>query len=132
MVHLVGYFGCAAISIVMMGVVFHALVWPTLQHRKKSVLNGNLVLDDDEPLSTVQAEHDGHETVRIYDLPYSKFDADNNRLPDWWEIATGLSQQPIHALTDDNDHDGLINLYALVKSRIRSIFGRAFTVTSIS
>ena len=38
MVHLVGYFGCAAISIVMMGVVFHALVWPTLKCRKKSVL----------------------------------------------------------------------------------------------
>lgn len=38
MVNLVGYFGCAAISIVMMGVMFHTLVWPMLKCRKKSVL----------------------------------------------------------------------------------------------
>ena len=36
--HLVGYFGSAAIAILMMGVVFHALVWPTFKHRKKPFL----------------------------------------------------------------------------------------------
>ena len=38
MVHLVGYFGSAAIFLLMMVLMFHALIWPTLKHRKKPFL----------------------------------------------------------------------------------------------
>ena len=36
--HIVGYIGCAAIFILMLGVVFHAVIWPKFQRSKKSVL----------------------------------------------------------------------------------------------
>ena len=75
-------------------------------------LNGNLALDDDEPFTTATVRPNGHETTLVYDLPYAGFDADNNRLPDWWEVATGLSTNstPYYYYTD-NDNDGLINLH---------------------
>ena len=75
-------------------------------------LNANLMLDDGEPFTTATAHPNGHETTLTYDLPYSKFDTNSNRLPDWWEIATGLSanSSPYDYFTD-TDNDGLINLH---------------------
>ena len=74
--------------------------------------NNNEALDDGEPYTTATVSPNGHETTLVYDLPYSRFDANNNRLPDWWEITTGLSTNsaPYDYYTD-TDNDGLINLH---------------------
>ncbi len=54
----------------------------------------------------------GHDMVQTNRMSYANFDLDRNSLPDWWEIRHGLTElDESHGETDDNDHDGLINLH---------------------
>ena len=74
--------------------------------------NGNFAYDEGEPMTTATAAPGGRTTFATVDLPYGPFDADHNRIPDWWEIATGLSTNSApHDWYDDTDQDGLINLH---------------------
>lgn len=74
--------------------------------------NSNLVKDVEETCTSIAIKPNGHEVVHEGTLPTSAFDKDHNGLMDWWEVQTGLAVlDESHKETDDNDHDGLINLH---------------------
>lgn len=74
--------------------------------------NSNLVKDVDETYTSIAIRPQGHEVMYEGSPSISAFDEDRNGLLDWWEAQTGLAAlSGSHKETDDNDHDGLINLH---------------------
>ena len=74
--------------------------------------NSNSVRDVNETCTSIGIKPNGHEVTYEGTLSTSAFDKDRNGLMDWWEVQTGLSElDASHKETDDNDHDGLINLH---------------------
>lgn len=74
--------------------------------------NSNLVKDVDETYTSIAIRPQGHEVMYEGSPSISAFDEDCNGLLDWWEAQTGLAAlSGSHKETDDNDHDGLINLH---------------------
>lgn len=74
--------------------------------------NSNAVMDVTEAGESIAIRPSGHVVAYSGSLPAAAFDLNRNGLKDWWEVQTGLSAlDEAHGETDDNDHDGLINLY---------------------
>ena len=74
-------------------------------------VNQNGVRDAGEINADQGIVADGTNTVVYCRLPMGQFDADNDGMPDYWELQNGLSpQDPTDALADP-DGDGLINLH---------------------
>ena len=74
-------------------------------------VNQNGIRDVGEKTADQSIVADGTNTVVYCRLPMGQFDADDDGMPDYWEIQNGLSpQDPTDAL-EDPDGDGLINLH---------------------